>query len=127
CRDDGIRYIRQKVAGRGGREIHIEWSDELKAVVERAKKLKPQVRQRIIATRSGKPFTASGFSTLWQRTMAKAEKEGLEERFHFHDIRALSISEDADLLVASERAGHSSPEITKRVYRRKPSRVRPLR
>lgn len=131
-RDDGIHHTRPKTKRRAARAVIIEWTPSLRAVIDRAKKLKPEFRQRLIATRSGKPFTASGFSTMWQRAMVAAEKEakaeGLDfERFHFHDIRAMSISEDADLLVASERAGHSSTEITKRVYRRKPARVRPLR
>ena len=132
CRDDGIYHERPKTKRRGARAVIIEWSDELRAVVDRAKKIKPVFRQRIIATRSGKPFSPSGFSTAWQRAMVAAEKEakrdGIEfERFHFHDLRALSITETPSLEEASERAGHSSTEITKRIYRRKPARVRPLR
>lgn len=131
-RDDGIYHERPKTKRRGARAVIIEWSDELRAVVDRAKRIKPVFRQHIIATRSGKPFTPSGFSTAWQRAMVAAEKEakrdGIEfERFHFHDIRALSITETPSLVEASERAGHSSTEITQRVYRRKPARVRPLR
>ncbi len=127
CRDDGIHYTRAKTRRRTPRRIIVEWSDELRAVIARAKQIKPQVRRHIIATRSGQPFTASGFSTLWQRTMARAEAQGLELRFTFHDLRALSASEAASLLEASERLGHSSTAITQRVYRRKPVRVKPLR
>jgi integrase len=132
CQEDGIHHVRPKTKRRAARAVIIEWSDELRAVVDAAKKLKPVFRQHIIATRSGKRFTPSGFSTAWQRAMVAAENEakrdGVEfERFHFHDLRALSITETASLVEASERAGHSSTEITQRVYRRKPARVRPLR
>lgn len=132
CQEDGIHHTRPKTKRRAARAVIIEWSDELRAVVDAAKKLKPVFRQHIIATRSGKRFSASGFSTAWQRAMVAAEKEakrdGVEfERFHFHDLRALSITETPNLVEASERAGHSSTEITQRVYRRKPARVRPLR
>ena len=127
CLDDGIHYTRGKTMRKRPRKIIVERSDELEAVVARGKKLKPQVRQHIVATRSGKPFTASGFSTLWQRTMVKATQNGLEQRFNSHDIRAKSATDGADLVASSERHGHSSPAITKRVYMRKPTRVKPLR
>jgi integrase len=102
-------------------------ADELRGVIAKAKKIKPQVRQYIIATKQGRPFTASGFSTACQRTMAKTMENGLEHKFHFHDLRAKSASDGADLLESSERLGHSSPAITQRVYRRKPTRMKPLR
>lgn len=127
CKEDGIHYTRSKTLHKRPKKIVIEWSEELRAVVARAKKLPPQFRRHIVATRSGKPFSASGFSTMWQRTMIKAAQNGLDERFHFHDLRALNATEEKDLVTASERLGHSSTEITKRVYRRKPVRVKPLR
>lgn len=127
CRDDGIHYTRRKTMRKNPKAIIVEWSDELREVIARAKRIEPELRHYIVATKSGKQFSVSGFSTAWQRLMVNAESHGLEERFHFHDIRALSISESESLLEASERAGHSSPELTKRVYRRKPARVKPLR
>jgi len=64
---------------------------------------------------------------MWQRTMVKAMQQGLEERFHCHDIRAKSATDGENLKARSERLGHSSPAITKRIYMRKPTRVNPLR
>lgn len=127
CLEDGIHYTRRKTIRKAPRKIIVTWTPELEAVIARAKKLKPEFRHHIVATRSGKPFTPSGFSTLWQRTMVAAVEAGLEERFHFHDLRAKSATDTVDLMEASERLGHSSPEITKRVYRRKATRVKPLR
>jgi len=52
--------------------------------------------------------------------MDKALKAGiLVERFRFNDIRAKAITDDANLLRASLRAGHTRTEITRRVYDRK--------
>lgn len=127
CLEDGIHYTRRKTMRKAPRKLIVTWTPELKAVVDRAKKIRPEFRHHIIATRSGKQFSPSGFSTLWQRTMVEATKNGLEERFHFHDIRAKSATETVSLMEASERLGHSSTEITKRVYRRKATRVKPLR
>jgi hypothetical protein len=45
--------------------------------------------------------------------------------FQFRDIRAKSASDDT-LERATKRLGHTSPEITERVYRRKIKRVQPL-
>lgn len=122
CQDEGIHVATSKT----GRVLVIEWSAELSAVVEAAKRIKPHFRQHILATRSGRPFSSSGFSTAWQRLMVETKKAGIE-RFHFHDLRAKSASDSADLVAASERLGHSSLDLTRRVYRRKPLKVTPLR
>lgn len=121
-REDGILVKTSKTK----RKLLIEWSDELRSVVGRAKRIKPEVRQHLIATRDGKPYTPSGFSTVWQRAMNEAMKKGLEERFSFNDLRAKSATDD-ELMAGFERLGHSSPAVTQRVYRRKPAKVKPLR
>lgn len=59
--------------------------------------------------------------------MVRAKKTGVAERFHFHDLRSKCASDSADVITASERLGHSSIDLTRRVYRRKPSKVHPLR
>ncbi len=56
--------------------------------VDSAKKLQPQVRNHLVANARGKPYTGDGFATQRDRSMAKALKNGLTERFHFHDLRA---------------------------------------
>ena len=122
-KDDGIHVQTSKT----GKKLIIEWNEELRAVVARAKKLKPQVRKNVIATRGGKQFTGNGFQSTWQRAMRKAvEDDKLEQRFTFNDLRSKSASDSADVLEASERLGHSSVDLTRRVYRRKPAKVRPL-
>jgi integrase len=120
--DEDIRVETSKT----GKVLVIEWSDELREVVDGAKRLPPHVRQHLVANARGKPYTADGFATQWDRAMAKALKNGLTERFHFHDLRAKSASDD-DLQAASDRLGHGNVSTTQRYYRRAPEKVRPLR
>lgn len=121
--DDGILVKTSKT----GKALLIEWSAELEQVVARAKRLPPHVRQHLIATRSGKPFTPDGFSTEWGKTLRAARAAGLAEAFTFHDLRAKSGSDEATLAEASARLGHASQATTERFYRRLPARVRPLK
>jgi integrase len=86
----------------------------------------------LFVTRQGKPYikengSANAFDSLWQRFMRKAlEKTDLTERFQERDLRAKVASESATLEEASERLAHASTATTKRIYRRKPTKVKPL-
>jgi integrase len=125
--DDGILVAPNKTRRTTGMKILIEWTPDLRAAVKEAKELKPHVRQHLICNRRGKPYTYDGFSTLWDRAMRKALKEGkLKERFRFRDLRAKSASDDG-LEAARERLGHSDSRTTIDFYRRKPVRVQPLK
>ena len=48
----------------------------------------------------------------------------LNEKFTEHDLRA-KVASDSTLTYAHQLLGHSSPEITARIYRRKPELVKP--
>jgi integrase len=121
--DDGILVQTSKT----GKPLLIEWSDELRDVIARAKKIKPQVRPTLICNRQGKQYTGQGFAANWQRLIKHAlEKEAIKQSFRFHDLRAKSASDDT-LEAATLRLGHVNASLTERVYRRKPRRVKPLR
>ncbi len=84
--------------------------------------------------RRGKPYTANGFETQWQRAMGRATKPGkkdepplLVERFTFHDLRAKSASDAESDQVAADRLGHGDVKITRETYRRLPRRASALR
>ncbi len=112
-----------------GKKLIIGWTDELRAVVTRAKKLPPHVRSPIISTRHGKPYSIDGFNSIWYRHMQKAVKDPenpLKASFQFRDLRAKSASDDTPER-ATARLGHSDPGLTERIYRRAPRIVRPLR
>jgi len=123
--EEGITVTPSKTKDSSGMALLIEWSDELRDVVKRCQQLEPRVRSALICNSHGNHFTASGFSSVWQRLMAKAVKSGIE-RYQFKDIRAKSASDDT-LEKASERLGHTNKDITQRHYMRKGKKVRPLK
>ena len=51
----------------------------------------------------------------------------LTERFTEHDLRAKCASDAESLERARELLAHADPATTRRIYRRRPERVRPLR
>lgn len=134
--DDGIlvtpektRRARPDGTVSHGKPLLIEWSAELKKTIDDALREQPQFRRVIICNRSGKPYTTNGFNSIWHRYMRKAVEDkanALVEPFQFRDLRAKSASDDT-VEAASARLGHSSTAFTDKVYRRKPTRVRPLR
>ncbi|MGA8709215.1 MAG: tyrosine-type recombinase/integrase [Steroidobacteraceae bacterium] len=138
--DDGIlfaigkskrRHPRHGKVVETAKRLIVEWSPELRAVIERLKKLGPDIRPTLLCTLQGKPFTSDGFRSNWHRLISTATSPGqkreppvLGERFTFHDLRAKSASDDA-FDVATERLAHDDPRTTQKVYRRKPRRARP--
>lgn len=118
---DGIRFKQ----GKTGKSLIVEWSADLRKIIARARQIKPQ-GETVVSTDEGKQYNTNAFQSLWQRARRKAKKAGFERRFPFNDIRAKSASDEDTLASASERLGHADTKITKRVYRRAPSRVQPL-
>jgi integrase len=81
----------------------------------------------LICTQEGQRYTGDGFRSTWQRLMSKALADRvIEERFTFNDIRAKHAS-DSQPDEATERLGHDDPRTTRRIYRRGPRQVHPLR
>jgi integrase len=118
--------------GKRTKPLLFEWTPELTAVVERAQRLEPRVRRALLCAErgkyAGKPYTPDGFEAIWQRLMKRAiAGKVIAERFTFNDLRSKSATDSVSAQDASDRLGHSSVEITKRVYIRKPTKVRPLR
>jgi integrase len=65
---------------------------------------------------------------MWQRFMTRLLKDTkITERFTEHDLRGKAGSDAETLERAQQLLGHADAKITKRVYRRKPEIVRPLR
>ena len=80
-----------------------------------------------IARAQLKPYTVSGFASIWQRKMKAAFEQGvIAERFTDHDLRAKSGS-DTNFEHASTLLAHLDVRTTKRHYRRKVPVVRPLK
>ena len=69
---------------------------------------------------------ASGFHSIWRRSMIKAIKlTELEERFTEHDIRAKASSDSDSLQSAQKLLAHSSAQLTEKHYWRKGTLISP--
>jgi integrase len=117
-----------------GKRLAIAISPAVEEVLKRAKRMKPDFpRTHVIRTnpprglkRQGQPYTPDGFRAMWQRYMRKWVAAG-HENFHFHDIRAKSISDNQNLDAAYLLSGHMDVKLTRRVYDRSMRKVEPLR
>lgn len=110
--------------GKTGKLQAIDGPD-LVMIIKAALALPPQLRQFVICRRGGKPFAANGFQTAWQRAVRKAVKLGrlkVEDKYHFHDLRAKAASEKASDAEAQALLGHEDDRVTVRHYRRLPQR-----
>lgn len=121
--DDGLLVMTSKT----GAGLLFEYTDGLRETIKAAQALKPQVPgHHLVRNRSGKSYSKSGFSANWQRLMRKAVDGGVE-RFQFRDLRAKNASDSDSIQEASDRLGHASTDITKRVYYRKAMPVKPIK
>lgn len=115
--------------------VIVEWSEDLRAVIARARAIGPELRPTLICSlkgkHRGKPMTGSGFRSNWHRLMKKATTPGddgappaLAEWYTFHDIRAKRASDAEDIQEANEVMAHDDVKTTQKIYRRKPRRAR---
>ena len=111
----------------------IEWTPVFRALVDEIVVLPPaRIKGApLFVTRQGKPYikedgSANAFDSLWQRFMNRLVRDTNVTRFQERDLRAKVASDSDTLQEASDRLGHSGTAITKRVYRRKPVRIKPL-
>lgn len=120
---DGIEMEDTKTARFGMRRYMVSWSPLLRQVVETAATIRP-AGDFLFPTRTGKPYTDSGFKTEWNKLMKIYEaKQG--ERFRAHDLRAMYVGE---MLERDENPNtHKNEGTMRRVYdRRKTIKVTPL-
>lgn len=119
-RDDGL-YIRQ---GKTQAELLMQRTPALDALIEQSKAMSPQIPREFVLRRAdGRPFTATGFASNWQRLMRKHAAAG-GERFTFHDLRSVSVNDTA-VEEARDRLGHASAETTRRHYLRGVTKAKP--
>lgn len=126
-KSDGPRptwYLEIK-QGKTGKHLGISISPSIEAVLDRAYQTGP-MGTHVLRTKWGREYTEDGFRAMWQRHCQEWERLG-NERFHFHDLRAKSISDNKDLDAAYLLAGHIDIKMTRRVYDRNIRMVQPLR
>lgn len=132
----GGLYVRpNKTKNSTGEPREYIWTDDLRAVIERIKRLpRPVNETRLFVNMHGKPYInakleAPGFSDIWRKTMKKALLETeLREPFQEKDIRAKTAT-DADEKGQNATAllGHGDKKTTERYIRhKKVKRIMPL-
>jgi len=133
-REDGIYAQPSKTKKSTGKKIIIGWSPELREAIDMALAARPlDVGPLLFCNRYGEPYikddgNAKGWDSIWQRYIKRVLKEtNLKESFADRDLRAKCASDLETLEHARQLLAHADGRITKRVYRRKPERVRPLR
>lgn len=126
--DEGVAYTQ----GKTGKRLVVLWSPELAEVVEDAKRLWRRFgREWLFESRpkgkhSGKPigpYTPSGLRALWRVVRAKA---GITDAT-LHDIRRKAGSDVESDSDAQRLLGHADGKVTRRHYRAKADRVKPVR
>lgn len=128
--DEGI-HIRQ---GKTKAALVVEWTPALRAIVDRAMALKPDIpRDYLLRSRTGRPYSKNGFKSIWRRLIGRAVKKGvIATAFKFHDLRAKAATDKAMLETdqdAQKLLGHADVKTTRRSYirRKKAVRARPVR
>lgn len=123
---DGIRVRAEKT----GDTMLLEWTPRLRRVTEQAKGLRRAQGVRgmnVLCRRDGQPYSADGFSAMWQRLMKKAVAAGVR-RFTFHDLRAKCATDAREMGLDSQALlGHRTESQHLAYLRsRETRRVKPL-
>ena len=125
--DDGevIRLMRAKQHGGAKRVENVLISQGMEDLVRRLRALpRPDGCLHVFVTRDGNPYTDSGFSSTWQRAMAKALKDKVApRRFTFHDLRAYYTTQHKAQYGALPEL-HADTKTTAKVYDRSRVSVR---
>jgi integrase len=133
--DAGIRITPRKTVNTTGITRTFPWTAELKAAVDMAMEARPvDIAPWVFCNKRGKGYfnektgKPHGWNSMWKRFMKRLLKETkITTHFTEHDLRGKAGSDAETLERAQQLLGHADPKITKKVYRRKPEIVRPLR
>ncbi len=100
--EQGLHIKRTK----GSRDELTLWTSRLKTAVNKAKtynRTRVSISIYLIHDKHGQPIRYQAFKTAWQRLMHTALKQGLKEKFTFHDIKAKGVSDHKQ-----KHSGHKS-------------------
>lgn len=132
CRDDGIHVTPSKTTKKTGKKLIYEWTPELRTALDDALAIRPALSPYLFCTGRGECLvdvekgTAKRFNGMWQKFMTRVLKETkITERFTEHDLRAKVGSDAESLERARQLLAHADDRMTRRVYRRKPERIKP--
>lgn len=111
--EQGIEIVQQKTKHR----MLLGWSDDLRQVVERAKKLHASVKgMTLLHTRAGEQIPYGTVVSAWKLACKNAKVENA----HIHDIRAKAATDShTDGLDSKTLLGHQSESVHNRYLRGK--------
>lgn len=115
--DEGVFVER----GKGSDNEITKWSPALDEAVKAVRSMHPGapviMSRPLFHDKKGLPIQMSAYKTAWQRVIKKAQENGLEERFTFHDLKARGITNHKD-----GYGGHKTKKAAK-IYQRKPKQI----
>lgn len=110
--DEGIAFRQQKT----GNRLIVAWTDDLRAVVVRAKELRTVRGFWLICQRNGKPYSYKGMRDAFNRARIAS---GIAD-VTLHDLRAKSATDaDSEGLNATLLLGHTTRSRTDRYIRQR--------
>lgn len=116
--DEGIALEQ----GKTGKRQVIEWTEDLRAIVADARAIKRRVGSLyLFAGQEGQPYSGDGFRSMWRRVKIRA----LLPDVRFHDLRRKAGSDVSDEH-ARALLGHDDARTTRKHYRARPERVKPV-
>lgn len=120
---DGIYFRPSKTVNSTGVRLLIERTDDLTAILDRAKSGKVK-GMTVIHAMDGSAYTYSGAQSAWKRACKAAGVEA-----HFHDLRAKALTDASRQGLDAQRlAGHATESMTAHyVKARTVESVRPLK
>lgn len=133
--EEGILIQRNKTKNSSGKRTLYTWTKALRIAVDEAIAARPvHISPYLFCNKYGQSYVneltgnPSGFKSLWDRYMKNVmENTTLVLRFTERDLRA-KVSTDAESLEhAQALLSHTNSKITDAIYRRKPTKVHPLR
>lgn len=104
-----------------GKQVLIGWSDELRAAWRELAGDRIGTVPLLLGAKGA--YTSSGFRAVWRTLKLRA---GLTD-IHFHDLRKKTASDADTLQHAAALLAHEDEAVTRRVYRVKPTPVKPVR
>jgi integrase len=108
--EQGIEVDQQKT----GKRLVIRWTDDLRAVIDRARALQKSRSLALFGDANGKPWDYNAVRQSWNRAVNRA----MVSDAHLHDLRAKSLTDaKAQGLDPRRLAGHSTEAQTTRYLR----------
>lgn len=105
--EKGITVCPIKTQNSTRKRMLIAMTPELSSLLE----LLPKSGEYCFMTRLNRPYTASGFQSIWKRAMTKFIRTG-GVRFHEHDLRGKVATDMDDPVAAQKLLGHKNMGMT---------------